>query len=323
MSEQNVCSKCGSTSLKWVTVRRHVPVDVLQCQRCGTAAMEEDWVAPVAPYLPENCINCGDRREFDVCVNCGLSKEDDRQVHDELRALVAPTHDLLNASRAANKMGRRLIALKLATAAVAFGNKEEIDVARALRIWLLSAIGEAEAAMEDARYWVERSEDPPAVAFASYGQMLQHNNLSGQAADIYKQAIDRDPRLVTIRARRAALLIQMSREGQASEEAINVFESEPDEQAAKIALSVAETLCDKWEASLRDNEIRRMIEKAGSYIELSAKMLAHRARLAALDGDTSSAKRDLKAARRLAPELDIYSRVESEIRPAKQSWWRF
>ncbi|TNE86268.1 MAG: hypothetical protein EP330_21235 [Deltaproteobacteria bacterium] len=295
----------------------------MQCQRCGTAAMEEDWVAPVAPYLPENCINCGDRREFDVCVNCGLSKEDDRQVHDELRALVAPTHDLLNASRAANKMGRRLIALKLATAAVAFGNKEEIDVARALRIWLLSAIGEAEAAMEDARYWVERSEDPPAVAFASYGQMLQHNNLSGQAADIYKQAIDRDPRLVTIRARRAALLIQMSREGQASEEAINVFESEPDEQAAKIALSVAETLCDKWEASLRDNEIRRMIEKAGSYIELSAKMLAHRARLAALDGDTSSAKRDLKAARRLAPELDIYSRVESEIRPAKQSWWRF
>ncbi|MCO4746979.1 MAG: tetratricopeptide repeat protein [Proteobacteria bacterium] len=323
MSEQNVCSKCGSTSLKWVTVRRHVPVDVLQCQRCGTAAVEEDWVAPIAPFLPENCINCGDRREFDVCVNCGLSAEDDRQVHDELRALVAPTHDLLNAARAANKMGRRLIALKLATAAVSLGTGEDVDVARALRVWLLSAIGEGEAASEDARYWVERSDDPPAVAFASYGQMLQHNNELGRAADIYKQAIERDPRLTTIRARRANLLVTMSREGQASEEAIKVFEAEPDEQAAKLALSVAETLCDKWEASLRDDEIRRMVEKAGDYIQLSAKMLAHRARVAALDGDTSAAKRDLKAARRIAPDLDIYARIESEIRPAKQSWWRF
>lgn len=296
---------------------------MLQCQRCGTNLAEEDWVAPLAPYLEENCVNCGDRRNFDVCVSCGLSKDDDRQVHDELRALVAPTHDLLNAARAASKMGRRLIALKLATAALSYGEPGEREAARALRIWLLSAVGEGEAASEDARYWVERTENPSAVAYASYGQMLQANNNAGQAAEVYRQALERDASLVTIRARRAVLLIQMSREGQASEEAIRVFESKPDEQAAKLALEVAETLCGKWEASMRDAEIRRMVEKAGTYAELSAKMLAHRARLAALDGDASSAKRDLKAARRLNPDLDIYSRIEAEIQPAKQSWWRF
>ena len=323
MSEQSVCSKCGSTSLKWVSVKRHVPIDALQCQRCGASVAEEDWVAPLAPYLPENCVNCSDRRNFGTCVNCGLTAEEDAQVHDELRALVAPTHDLLNAAKAANKMGRRLIALKLATAALSFGNESDRDGARALRVWLLSALGEGEAALEDARFWVERTEDPPAVAFASYGQMLQHNNRAGEAAEVYKKAVERDERLVAIRARRAALLIQMSREGQASEEAIRVFEATPDEAAAKVALSVAEVLCDKWEASLRDDEIRRMLDKAGDYAELSAKMLGHRARIAAMDGDTASAKRDLKAARRLVPELDIYSRVEREIQPAKQSWWRF
>ena len=323
VSEQNVCSKCGSTSLKWVTVKRHVPVDVLQCQRCGTAAVEEDWVAPLAPFVPENCINCGDRREFDVCVNCGLSKEDDVQVHDELRALVAPTHDQLNAARAANRMGRRLIALKLATAACALGNPEEKDVARALRIWLLSAIGESEAALEDAKAWVEHHENAPAVAYASYGQMLQHCGYVGAAAEEYRKAVEADPRLSTIRARRAQIMIGMAREGQATEETIQVFESDPDDQGIEIALNCAETLCDKWEAGLRDAEIERMLRKIGAYVDRSPKLLAHRARLAANAGDTSAAKKDLKKAKRLAPDLDIYARVEALIRPQKQSWWRW
>ena len=73
LSEQSVCSKCGSTSLKWVSVKRHVPIDALQCQRCGASVAEEDWVAPLAPYLPENCVNCSDRRNFGTCVNCGLT----------------------------------------------------------------------------------------------------------------------------------------------------------------------------------------------------------------------------------------------------------
>ena len=49
---------------------------------------------------------------------------------------------LLDAARKASREGRRLIALKLTTAAASTNEADNGDVARALRVWLLSAIGE-------------------------------------------------------------------------------------------------------------------------------------------------------------------------------------
>jgi tetratricopeptide (TPR) repeat protein len=323
VADQTVCSKCGSPNLRWSTLRRGIPVDVLRCTQCGHVNADEDWLAPLMAYQPGRCVNCGDRRERDVCLNCGLSSDEDRQVHEELRELVAPVHDLLNAARTATKLGRWLVGLKLATAAVAWGEEPQRDKARALRIWLLSAVGEAESALEDARAWVEGERDPPALAWASLGQQQQHVGHRGAAADSYGKALGKDPDQVTIRARRSQLLMELSREGQAAEDACIVFESEVDERTLELALGVAEQLCDKFEAAFRDDEVQRLIERAGAYTEQSAGLLAHRARLAALEGDEVAAKRDLKKARALKDALPIYERIERLIKPQRTSWWRW
>ena len=281
-------------------------------------------MAPMMPLIPGRCVNCGDRQEYDVCTNCGLSREEDKQVHDELRFMVSPEHTLFETARIANRAGRRLMALKLCTAAAAFNEQGKGDAARALRIWILAAIGDQGSALEDSKAWVESTNAPPAVAWASYGQQLQHGAFPGAAADAYHKALKLDARQFTIRARRAQLLMQLTREGQALDETIKVLEhGSGEETAIKIAISVAEDLCDRFEQQLRDDEIERLIDYGGVHVEFSAKLLGHRARLAAVNGDASGAKRDLKKARKLDPELDIYERVERAIKPTRTSWWRW
>jgi len=308
-----------------MTLRRgRVPVDVLQCQSCGVAVAEEDWMAPLQPLLPGRCLNCGERRDFDNCVGCGLTQHEDVQVHDELRFMVDPNASQLDAARIASRVGRRLLALKLSTAAAATNERGQGEVARALRIWLLSAIGEPQAALEDSKAWVEATQDPSAMAWASYGQQLQNGAFPGGAADAYERALKKNPNQHAIRARRAGLLLQLGRSGQAAAEIIRVFTSEGvDDNSLGLALQVGEDLCNMYEAQYRDDEIERIVEYAADHVERSATLLAHRARVAAQQGDTSSAKRDLKKARRLDPELEIYERVQRAMKPARSSWWRW
>ena len=61
MSEKQ-CSKCGSTQLRWATMRKNVPFDLLQCQKCGHVLDQQDWMPPVLPLFPGRCINCGNSR---------------------------------------------------------------------------------------------------------------------------------------------------------------------------------------------------------------------------------------------------------------------
>ena len=260
---------------------------------------------------------------MDKCLDCGLTRAEDMQVHDELRGLVAPQHNLLNAARQSSRQGRRLIALKLSTAAAATDEAGQADVARALRVWLLSAIGENAAALEDAKAWVEGVTHPSALAWASLGQQQQHAASPGSAVDSYGKALQLDPTQHRLRAQRAQLLMTMNREGQAAEEAALVFEARADDQSIATALQVAEKLCYKMEGAFRDDEIARLLERAGTYVDRSPHLLAHRARLSALNGEEADARKDLKKARRADPDLEIYERIELQVKPQRNSWWRW
>jgi len=319
------CPKCGSEELRWATLRKgRLPVDVLQCRKCGTAAAEDTWDPPLRPLLPGRCWNCGERRDVDACVNCKLSKQEDIEVHDELRFMIDPQATHLKAAKEANARGRRLLALKLATAAAATNQDNEGETARALRVWLLAAVGEPQSALEDAKAWVEGNPDPSALAWASYGQQLEASGSPGGAADAYEKSLRKSGKQHHIRARRAQLLIEIARRGQALDEVIRVLSADGlDDASVEIASSVALNLCDAFENQRRDDEVKRLIEYAGDYIERSPGLLTHRARLAALNGDLSAARRDLKLAKSLGPDLPIYDRVERVLRPQRNSWWRW
>ena len=318
------CPKCKASDFRWTTVNRDsIPIDIWGCGACGTPLAEEDWMCPLRPMMGGACINCGARREGQQCGQCGLTEQEDAQVHDELRQMVSPQHSMFEAAQLANQAGRRLMALKLATAAAHQSTGDQSAQARALRIWLLTAIGELNAAIEDGRLWVEATPDAPTIAWAAYGQQLERGNFTGAAADAYAKALKKSPREFMLRARRSALLLGMNREGQAIDEACTVLEYCDQPEPLKVALEVAEQLCDLFESQYRNDEIDRMLERAEDHVEKSPKLLGHRARLAAVNGDTSGAKRDLKRARKLNPELEIYERVERAIKPARSSWWRW
>ena len=278
---------------------------------------------PLPALTVGRCWNCGSRRDLESCSNCGLTRQEDVQVHNELRSIINPSLSHLDAARQASRMGRRLLALKLATAAAASDEGGQGEVARALRIWLLSAIGEPTHAREDAKAWVEGTQDPSAIAWASYGQQLQASNMYGAAVDAYEKALKKNQKQHNIRARRAQLLLELRRGGQAQEEAIRVLSTPGvDDQSVAIASMVAEKLCEAFEDEYRDEEISRLLDYSADYVDRSAALLAHRARLLASGGDIAGARRDLKRARRLNPELEIYERVERAIKPSR-SWWRW
>lgn len=305
-------------------MRRTVAVDVFQCRDCGTSVAEEDWQCPALPMRVGRCINCGEQRKRGVCQGCGLDQHEDVQVHDELRQMIDPRLNFMGTAGEATRQGRRLLALKLATAAAAFDEDKQGDAARGMRIWLLSSIGDPQSAMEDAKAWVEDTEDPSPVAWASLGQQYLAAGFPGSAADSFGKALSKNKDMPEIRAKRAQILLGMRREGQAAEEAFTVLAPVAVPQAAlDIALGVMTKLADAFETQLRDDEIKHLLEKCHVHVERSATLLAHRARIAALAGDVNAAKRDLKSARSLEPENAAYDKIQKLLKPAATSWWRW
>ncbi|MBT3223713.1 MAG: hypothetical protein HN348_31985 [Proteobacteria bacterium] len=313
-----------------MTYRKQVAIDVLQCQQCNAILVEEDWTAPLQPLQPGRCMNCGDQRRIGVCRSCGFSEEEDKQVHEELREHVDPSCTLLDAARTASKQGRRLIALKLATAAARQETGTNGDAARGLRVWLLSALGEKAAALADSKAWVESVREPSAMAWASYGQQLQHNAFPGAAADAFQKSLQQKPDQHMIRAHRAQLLLTVGRQGQALDETIRVFEAKDNKRAISVAIDVAEKLCDLLDEQRLENEADRLLQAAGPHTVQSAALLAHSARVAAYQGKFSEANALLDQAKRLKADLPIFGRVQIAIaeyrkkrKPEKKGWWPF
>lgn len=319
------CPHCGSNKLRWKTERRSVHVDLLLCASCGETLVEEDWFAPLRPLNPGRCINCSESRHQERCGGCGLTSREDLQVHRELADMVGSGKSMLSAARLANRSGRRLLALKLATAAAATNEQQRGDAARALRVWLLATMGEHSVALSDAQSWVDNSPDPSAVAFAALGQQQQYHKVPGAAADSFAKSLNLDSSQHYIRARRSKLLAALNREGQSVHEACLVLEAEDaDERAILLALEVAGQLCDVLEVRGETEELKRVLKRAGKHVERSARLLAHRALVAAKDGDAAAAKRDMRTAKKLVPELDLYERIKTELRPAQRGgWWRW
>lgn len=269
-------------------------------------------------------MNCGERRADDVCVGCGLSRAEDRQVHEELRELVDPSRSLLGAARKASADGRRVLGLKLATAAAASLIGNERDTARALRIWLLAAVGEAKPALEDARFWVESAPDPPAVAYASLAQQLDHQGFKAAAADAYTRAIELDGGQPEIRARRARVLFEVGREGTAMREIVDVLrQSTADAATVSTAIEVAEQLCAAFERKNQDTEIDALLAGCTKVFDRSAVLMAYKARQLAIAGESDEARRWLKSARTLVPNHEVYARIEGLVRPARSTWWKW
>ena len=323
LSSFQSCPKCGSTDLKWGVSRGKVLADILMCTRCNHRVAIEDWATPVVPLAQQACCNCGHERRFDACRVCGLSAEEDKQVHHELRDLIEVDGDFLTTARKANKIGRRLLALKLATAAIIYGPKERTEAARALRVWLLSAVGELQAAHDDAKRWVQDSERPSQLAWGSLGQQCENVGQIRDAADAYGNALKADPNQHLIRCRKARLLLQQNREGQAMTELLYVCRATREDKFLKAVAPIAASLLDELEARENNEECARLLNHLTAAIPYSPELLGHAARINFIAGNKREAKQHLKRAKAMAPNLPIYARVEKlmDASPRSRRKW--
>jgi len=249
-----------------------------------------------------------------------LSREEDEQVHQELRELIASESDFLSAARQANKIGRRLLALKLATAAVVYGPTARREPARAFRVWLLAAIGETKAAHDDATAWVQSHPSPTQLAWGSLGQQCETLKLFGEAIEAYGKALAVDSSQHLIRCRRAQLLLNQSRDGQALAELKMVFDGSPTGKAPDAILPICVNLLDRLETHNNLDSAATLLGWVGPQVQGSAPLLGHAARVNALAGREKEARKQLKKARSMTPDLPIYKRVEALL--GEPSSWR-
>jgi len=305
--------------LGWITGREvDRPVDQLRCDRCGYVLAIEDWHVPVSPMRQGRCRNCGGVRYQGYCLDCGLSEEEDLEVHEELRALVHPTADRLACARLAMAMGRKLIALKLATAAAHDGPKP--DVGRALRINLLLQIGEAPAALSDARQWTVESPEQ-AVAWAAFAEQLAGADRRGEAVASFQKALELDPAAHRVRARLAQIYLDLGRWGQAQSAAKKVLNQKGDREATLAALGViahyVELLIQRGEQRTVEELLDSMGDRAGRH----PTFLCARAWLAWQNNNQSQARKELKLARKLQPNSDyeLLTQMEELIKGGR--WW--
>lgn len=319
MSSSKSCPKCHSAELTWGVSRGKVLADILMCIRCNHRLAIEDWAAPLAPLLKQSCCNCSHERTTPICRVCGLSAEEDKQVHQELRDLIAPGQDLLTTARQANKLGRRLLALKLATGAVTHGSPERAEAARALRVWLLSAVGELHAAHADAQQWVNDSESPSQLAWGSLGQQSENIGKIREAAEAYGHALKADPNQHLIRCRKAKLLLEQDRQGQAITEVLIVCQNTDEPKFLKAVAPIAAKLLDVLEKRENNEECARLLKHLHSTIQYSPELLGHAARINIIAGNKREAKQHLKRAKSMAPNLPIYARVEQLMESTSRS----
>jgi len=273
---------------------------------------------PASPMRQGRCRNCGGVRYQGHCLDCGLSEEEDLEVHEELRALVHPTADRLACARLAMAMGRKLIALKLATASAHDGPKP--DVGRALRINLLSQIGEDAAAFSDARQWTVESPDQ-AVAWAAYAEQLSSAERKGEAVAAFQKALSLDSNAHRVRARLAQLYLDLGRWGQAQASARAVLNQKGDREATLAALGVIAHYVELLIQRGEQRSVEEVLESLGDRAGRHPTFLCARAWLAWQDNNHTLARKELKAARKMQvnSEYPLLEQMEELIKGAR--WW--
>lgn len=294
-----------------------MPVDVYVCTRCSYTLASEDWHFPVEPPCPGTCRNCGGARRNSFCTVCGLTEREDAEVHDELRQLIDPGEDLLTCAGLAADGGRRLIAVKLATAAI---HADRDPVARLLRISLLQDLGELKVALSDCREWL-RVEKTSGTAWTVYGEILLANLMKAEANKAFLKALELSPDDHLTRARVALHMLQANRFAQARHHAEQVMGADVEGEAREMALDVLTRYCRRLQEQGDVTAVRQLVDQLDHEIMGNAALLAIVAWLRWKEGHIEDARTALREARKLDASEPLVTALQKPLGIKRWSWW--
>lgn len=194
---------CSTPDLAWQPrdVEGQV-ADVQHCRSCGRVHRTEKYAICLKFPHPNRCVNCGgDLLQSGTaagglvvrCGACGLTPQADQQVHQQLAAL-HPSGRFLETARALADSGRHVLALKLATAEVRWGD-HPVD-GMVLRLHQLDELGLTETALEEAYEWSGLDGAPPVVHslmaqfYASLGDLTAAQRALERGLSLFPQEIE-------------------------------------------------------------------------------------------------------------------------------------
>ncbi len=168
---------CPAMDTQWTqrVVDRQM-ADVYCCVSCGHVHRVEKYFTPLRFPREGRCGNCGGDQQLDgrelTCGTCGKSAREEREYHEKLAA-IHPSRRFYAASEALHAAGRQILALKLATAEVMWG--EDPVAGMLLRLQILEDIEKVDQALDEAYEWSEKSGAPVDI----FGVIAQLEAVSG------------------------------------------------------------------------------------------------------------------------------------------------
>ena len=312
------CPTCRSAFVSWRTeLVGEVLHDRLVCETCGTVCADEDWDLPLEPTGPGFCRNCGGQRRGALCSRCGLSASEDAQVHQELLGLIGAT-DLLSGSAKAAEMGRRLLALKLATAAVY--DSPSPGVARLLRISLLQDLDLLQAALFECQSWVRGPGAEDAHAWSLFGELQIAAGKRGLGLQSLERALELEPDCAQVRGRYASHLFDDQRYAQARAQAIWVLSS-GDSVALPMGLAVAASYARRLMSQRDLAALEDLLTDLGDAVAKDATLSASRAWMLHSKGAQRQAQDALRVAHKLDPKNPLVVELEGPLGVKRWSWF--
>lgn len=145
--------------------------DIYFCASCGHVHRTEKYATPMRFPYAGRCVNCGgDQQETGNyggqnpaairCTLCGKTAIEDQELHVRLASL-HPSQDFLAAATALSEAGRHVLALKLATAEIHWGQDPIGGMTH--RLSTLEALNEYDRALDEAYEWSDQEGSPPLV----------------------------------------------------------------------------------------------------------------------------------------------------------------
>lgn len=300
---------CPTMDLQWTQrVVDNQYADVYFCASCGHVHSTEKYAVSLRFPYQDRCVNCGgdlavtdptqaqpDPTEI-RCTACGLTAADDYELHTRLASL-HPEGDFLLASHALVESGRYVLALKLATAETRWGR--DAVQGEVQRLNVLETMNEYDRALDEAYEWAE-NEGCPSLVWGVVAQLeAGAGNLRGAMAALEK-GLKLEPENSEWWIEYADLNIHQDDRPNALRAATHALH---DVRLEKRAIAVLAEVSERFYAAGQYAEALGACSLAGAerqerYSELSWL----RARIAAVNNDTSYMVKWLEITTELAPE---------------------
>ena len=306
---------CGAMRLEW----RQMQVadrwaDVQVCASCEHIHVMESWPAPISFDPVTSCVNCGGYRPpgtHDRCNGCGLDEAADLRLHRRLQP--DPSLSFGESGRVARGTGRVILALKMATAEVRWGQQPEESLYA--RLEALEALGQLPQALDEAIRWANHG-GPPELFATIAGLQVTGGDLEA-AIQSLRYGLRQDPENGPLWADYAELLAHLGDLALALEAAARTL---PDPVARNRGLAIIRDAANRYFTKGQFEDAVAAASYAGELQARFGDLAWIRCQVASFNADNDEAVRWAHTVLTLDPDHAEASSLVERLAPKRKSW---